>query len=495
MKYIIYRIKANFQLMLMLFVVIGIFLYIVTDSSFFMLLMNILVGFSVITVLGYQYDKKSTDYYYSLPISKTKLFMYNQIAGYMIQIIPILFWYVILIIVRNSHISFFNHFAFMASITYTYLIFSLITSLSHNHIDTVILMIFYYVIPYIGISSLTVFLKNSVLGFPFDKQHADLLIRMTTFYIDFNANINMTHIIIYCVWYIVCMAIILKLTYYFVRRRKVEYSGGNFPHPLIYTFIKAIIIWIYLITTSAYAQFLYPDNNLAIAILRNNLYSILIGLILFIIFTAIQRRNLQIVLSSAVKYLIVAALFLASISFLSYVKINFYENKIPSNVVAAQLDLKMRGISIHNHITNDNLIQFKEKENLDLIKEIHEDSINRKYYIYGDDSSITISYQTDKIYPIMRKYSVMESDPNIIKLYQSDEFKKIINSLFENEKEIMVHKKQGFEKGTSRKYQSNDLKELILNRVFKIPEEEYNVPVEYSMDIKGYHVTLYFEIE
>ncbi len=489
MKYIIHRIRSNLQLMFMIFVVMGIFTYLSVDNTVFMISANILMGFSVLITLGYQYDKKSTDYVYSLPISKTKLFRYNQIAGYVILIIPILFWYSVLAILSDYTFGWFSYFAFIASVTYTYLIFSLITSLSHNHVDTIILMIFYYIVPFIGIKYSIRFLQSTVLGFPFLQQHADFLIRMTTFYINFDTSINLFHMVLYWIWYIVCVGVVLKFTYYFVKRRKVEYSGGNFPHPLIYTFIKGLVIWIYLIAT---------NYSIHVGeIIRNNFSSILFGLILFIIFTAIQRRNIQIVISSAVKYMVVVVMFLSSLFVLDYVKTNYYENKMPSNVMEVELELENQGLRIYNRYTNENLIRFKEQENVDLIQKIHKKGIERKQKFYSLNDSLMISYQTGQMYPFMRRYEITsEMASDLKKVYRSLEFNKICDSLFEQEKNVQVYRQGSLKKEFVREFSSKHLKELILSRFLNL---EYNLPNrftnEYFIDIKDYRITVYFEIE
>lgn len=492
MKYILHRIKSNYQSLLLIFVIMGIFTYISTNSTVYMFLINILVGFTVVLILGYQYDKKSMDYYYSLPINKTKLFMYNQISGYIIIIVPVLFWYVISIMMGNVKLALFTHFAFVASITYTYFIFSLITSLSHNHIDTFFLMIFYYGVPFIGITNSIQFLKNNVLGFPLDQSHAEILIRMMTFYVEFSSNLNVTHIILYCVWYVVCIGLVLKLTYYFVKRRKVEYSGGNFPHPLIYTFIKVVVIWIYLITTNSYIG--VNGSNIAINILRNNFYSILIGLILFIIFTIIQKRNIQVILIAAAKYLMVVTIYLVSMFGFSYLKNHYYETKIPTNILSAKVELRTRGISIINRHTNENLIEFKEKENIELIKKIHENRIKTAGRYYRLTESISISYKTGSMIPFMRRYQMEDIDQNIRKIYSSNEFREILNRVFDTNDKIKVYKKTQFSREFYREFDSEYLKVLILSRFLNL-SEHFNHDTEYYMDIQGYRVTLYFGIE
>lgn len=403
---------------------------------------SISVGIVVLVIMGYQYQKQSMDHYYSLPITKKQLFLGNQIAAYIIVVVPILISGITIVLfspVRYSyilgsafHYSYFDLISMLCSITFTFLLFSLITALSNNHFDSLVLMFSYYLVPFIGVRALVAFFNRTLTGFPFGSQDSYNLIRFTTLYVDQSINLNLQQKLTYFIWFFVVSVITILITYYFVEKRKPEGIGGNFAHPIVYTVIKAIVVWIYLL--GVYSSLFYTMERSIFT--TDLLFPLAIGLIFYVVFTLIQKRTINIIIPSIIKYFILVIVFFATVTIYTNVLRWNYINRIPSQVESVTLDLNMQEnkysvIDIVDMSTGKSILRFNNQDDINEVLNVHKNIMH--YQGYTSEPAIDFIYNKGHIFSLHRKYYVSYITLNrlLASLYLGETFQKEIKALIQ----------------------------------------------------------------
>lgn len=499
LKYIKFQLQKYFQLFLAIFILQILFTVILirdhTSFNGIYFLGNITVTIVTLVVLGYQYRKKSVDHYYSLPITKKQLFFVNQIVAFIVIIIPLLTSIILIILNIKTSYSVFGLFTLLCSITTTFLLFSLITTLANTHFDSIVLMVSYFMIPSFAIKSIMEFLSSSLNGFPFGYSHTVKVIRFITFYVDPSIRLDIDQKMYYVLWLLLVMTLTIILTYYFVGKRKPEGVGGSFSHPMLFTFIKGSVVWIYLLNaySSLYDVIVYRN------LISSLIFPVAVGLIFYVIFTLIQKKTIEIIIPSIIKYFVLVALFLLSMHYYNHHFKWYFVNKEIENtelIKSASITI-LPGkendyiLSIIDKNTHESIVQYYNKKEIEVIQTIHKQIITESKRYNQDGYVVNLGFELQGLVPFRRNYFVPKHKIQkfVEPLYTEGSFQNTLNQFVQMDVEYEL-----YDAKTDDKYDIKlNGKEILLKIKNQINQKKF-FNESNGVYIEIYSVRIYFNL-
>lgn len=452
LRYALRLFKQYQQLCLSIFVILGVgitlpvivYRYNINFELYYMLL-HIIVICVVVYILGYQYNRGTVDLYYSLPIKRNKLFFLHQIVGLIIILIPAITVYTVAMLVRSNGVSFWYLFYLLAEIITTYVIFSLLTTISNNYLDSLFLIGCYYIIPIVGFMSLFRFLNTALYGFYINREFFSKIFSYLTLVVfPHDDSINA---FVYLLSFIIINTIAISFTYFFNYRRKVEQSGEKLSHPRIFGLINFVLIMIYLTfivsDETSYYSILSDKLTHQLLSLINLSFPIAIGLIIYLGLGLIQKKKLINVVKYIINYCIMLVVYLGLLLVFLNVFRPMYEAMIPDNVQKVELTIDTYG-SQNNIVVskgNEEKLKLTDPQDIELVKEIHKDLINDRKSPFNSsyETIMKIKYTHYYVLPAYRRYN--SKGVALAKLYQKDGpvYKKTAEDL----KEILANEEDG----------------------------------------------------
>ena len=275
-KYSLYLVKQNKKLIILLNVILAIMIcgiegillmsdgldqfsasiYTVVISAIFAMIISMIVPLYMMKML---YHKKSSDFYYALPIKRKDIYFTHLIFGFLVTMLPIVLYYIVGMLLANASqiiydfdldialfakilvIIIFNMFVMQAMINF-------IAVRCNNLVDALILIGCYMIIPFVLLLSISVYfdklLYDTTLGFgnylsyQFIMDHLLIFLSVPTLLTQeiskmFDSNSWDWHMIY---WFVVAVAfIVLSARYYVKRKAEQSESISNFHmgYPLV----------------------------------------------------------------------------------------------------------------------------------------------------------------------------------------------------------------------------------------------------------------------